>query len=166
MRSSRVISTAAWNSRFPTHPNRANGDDVVQHATRDTRRCTDQEEEWIEVVDAVFRELVRESRQIIDAGGGEEVPQRGIDCSAQTYEQDAPVCKRAKRSAGQKHQLGAEVAGDRNVNHRWLMHGIQSVESMMEDVLAGTIIRLRQSRRMQELRRAGRKLEAPGASAL
>ena len=124
MRNSRVILTAVWNSRFLTHPNRAIGDDVVQHATRDARRCADQEEEWIEVVDAVFRELVRESRQSIDAGAVEEVPQRGINCSAQTYEQDAPVCQRAKRSADQKHQLDAEAGGHRNVNHRCLMPGI------------------------------------------
>lgn len=161
-----MILTAAWNSRFLTHANRAIGEDVVQHATRDARRCADQEEEWIQVGDAVFRELVRESRQSIDAGGVEEVLQRGIDCSAQTYEKDVPVCKRAKRSAGHKHQLDAEVGGHRNVNHRWLMHGIRRVESMMEDVLAGTITRLRQSRRMQELRRTGRKLEVSGTTAL
>ena len=166
MRNSRVILTAAWNNRFLTHPNRAVGDDVVQQAARDTRRCADQKEKWIEVVDAVFRELIRESRQIIDDGGGEEVPERGIDCSAQTYEQDAPVCKRAKGSAGQKHQLDTEVAGDRNVNHRWRVQGIRRVESMMEDLLVGTIIRLRQSRRMEEMRRAGRELAASCATAL
>ena len=37
---------------------------------------------------------------------------------------------------------------------------------MMEDVLAGTIIRLRQSGRMQELLRARRKLEASGTTGL
>jgi len=37
---------------------------------------------------------------------------------------------------------------------------------MMEDVLVGTIIRLRQSCRMQELRRARRKLEASGTTVL
>jgi hypothetical protein len=37
---------------------------------------------------------------------------------------------------------------------------------MMEDVLSWTILRLRQSRRMQEPCRAVRKLEASGATAL
>ena len=158
--------TAPWNSRFLTHPNRAFGDDMIQHAARDARRCADQEKEWIEVIDAVFRELVRESRKRIDSGAVEEVSERGIDCSAQTHEQDAPVCKRAKRSASHEHQLDAEVAGDRNVNHRWLMHGIRRIELMRENGLVGMIIRLRQSRRMQELRSVGRKLEALGAIAL
>jgi len=109
MRNLRVILTAAWNERFLTHPNRAIGDDVVQHAARDARRCADQEEEWIEVDDAVFGELVGESHQSIDAGGVEEALQRGIDCSAQTYEEDAAVCERPKGSAREKHQLYAEV---------------------------------------------------------
>ena len=166
MRNSRAILTPAWNSRFLPHSNCAIGDDVVQHAARDARRCADQEEEWVEVLDAVFGELVGESRHSIDAGGVEEALQRGIDGSAQTYEEDAAVCKRPKRSARQKHQLDAEVGRHRNVNHRWLMHRIRRAGSMMEDVLAGTIIRLRQSGRMQELLRARRKLEASGTAAL
>ena len=103
----------------------------------------------------MFRKLVCEFHETLQARGLESIPQGGIDAAAQSDKQQLPVMKRVERSADEKEQLDTEVSWDRNVNH-WRLR----LEIARCIVLCGTVIGLHQSRRLQKPGCGDSKLDA------